>query len=453
MIKNEDLKFLAMSLPQEVDIYRASGDFYGEIECIKRWQKRDLPECVQKRLELELIIATRLLSDYTIDDKEMLDIIKGKYPSADEKTLDQLISFGNIDFIMKNGKRYFQNGAPRNALNIHHRFLYSVQNPGQTEEKSLDKEFEINHRIMKEKGSRAFRFEVEESLTPVNCDEMEGKKIRVWLPYPSECKSQSEIELISSSHPVKIEPDIMRSAYIETEYHPGDTYTVRYKYVNRAKYVELSDDEVEQSQPDFYTSEQLPQISFTPTLKALAREIVGDETNPLRKARKIYDWITHNVQYSYLRSYFCIPCIPEYVALNRYGDCGAMSLLFITLCRIVGIPAKWQSGNSARPTGMGSHDWCLFYIAPYGWLYCDPSYGEGASRSGNEEKRNHYFGNLDPFRCVTCDDFQLEFYHPMKYLGMDPYDNQNGEAEFEDRSLTDDDCIISKKILSAEEID
>ncbi len=69
-------------------------------------------------------------------------------------------------------------------------------------------------------------------------------------------------------------------------------------------------------QPNFYTSEWPPQIVFTPFLKDLAREIVKDEKNQLKKARKIYDYITQNVIYSYVRPYVSIINIPEYAAYN-----------------------------------------------------------------------------------------------------------------------------------------
>ncbi len=55
--------------------------------------------------------------------------------------------------------------------------------------------------------------------------------------------------------------------------------------------------------------------------------------------------------------YFLLDDIAEYCAVNQKGDCGVQALLFITLCRIVGIPARWQSGlsvntvPSARTTG------------------------------------------------------------------------------------------------------
>ena len=123
------------------------------------------------------------------------------------------------------------------------------------------------------------------------------------------------------------------------------------------------------------------------------------------------------------------------MATGFKGDCGIFALLFITLCRICKIPARWQSGLYATETSAGSHDWAQFYIAPYGWLFADCSFGGSAFRSGNEARRNFYFGNLDPFRIPSVTAFQHEFYPPRTHLRLDPYDNQVGEAEYGDRSL------------------
>ncbi|MFU1825049.1 transglutaminase-like domain-containing protein, partial [Enterococcus faecium] len=83
----------------------------------------------------------------------------------------------------------------------------------------------------------------------------------------------------------------------------------------------------------------LPHIRFTPYLRNLADEIVGDESNPLKKARLIYDFVTTKIHYSFMREYFTISNISEYAATNLKGDCGVQAILFITLCRIAGIPA------------------------------------------------------------------------------------------------------------------
>ena len=54
------------------------------------------------------------------------------------------------------------------------------------------------------------------------------------------------------------------------------------------------------------------------------------------------------------------PVIPEYCASRLRGDCGVQALTFITMCRIAGIPARWQSGLYADWRSADSHDWAMF---------------------------------------------------------------------------------------------
>ena len=190
----------------------------------------------------------------------------------------------------------------------------------------------------------------------------------------------------------------------------------------------------------------------TPYLRALAESLAGKETNPLAKARKYYDFITKNVRYTYMRDYFLYENIPEFAALNLRGDCGVQGLLFITLCRLSGIPARWASGFCLTPTTVGSHDWTQFYVEPYGWLFCDPSYGGGAFRSGNEERRDYYFGNLDCFRLTANHEFQAEFVPAKKFMRIDPYDSQSGEIEYDDAPLLSGEIQSKRTMVESEEL-
>ena len=174
---------------------------------------------------------------------------------------------------------------------------------------------------------------------------------------------------------------------------------------------------------------------FTPYLRSLLEEILQGEKNPVNKARKIYDYVTTHVMYSFMREYYCIENISEYAAVNLKGDCGVQALLFITLCRMAGIPARWQSGLYVTEPYTGCHDWAQFYIAPYGWVFADLSFGGSAYRAGEMERWNYYFGNLDVFRMVANSDIQSELMPPKKHLRADEIDNQIGEIEFEDRGL------------------
>ena len=106
-----------------------------------------------------------------------------------------------------------------------------------------------------------------------------------------------------------------------------------------------------------------PNRGKTRLVGTIAAKIVGSETN-LRKARALYDWIGDNLKYSFAIEYSTIPNISEYTRSNCYGDCGQQALLFITLCRQQGIPARWQSGWFLFPGHKNIHDWSEIYIAP-----------------------------------------------------------------------------------------
>ena len=182
----------------------------------------------------------------------------------------------------------------------------------------------------------------------------------------------------------------------------------------------------------------------------LAEELTEGLTDPLAKARRFYDYVTTNVRYSYMRSYFCLESISDGCARNLVGDCGVQVLMFVTLCRCVGIPAVfhggWRAGLEAydgsgdwRP-GLRScmcHDWAQFYIAPAGWLFADPAYGGAAWRAGDRETWSFNFGNADPLRVVTNTGYQAGFDAPERFFRIDPYDSQCGEMETEERGLQD----------------
>ena len=441
-VNMQDLKYQAVGLPDEVRMYHYAGDFAGELSCIDRWLARQVPDCLRKRLELQKLFAAQLLDDYPLGDDDMVAGLKERFPAADLSTLEALIAKGNVDYILRSGRRCYQQQALSNMLMIHGDFLMSLADPAFRAPDRSREGLETIHR-MQAAGGCAYRYEVEEQIRLVPHAERPGEMLRLWFPFPVACATQpeSEIHLLGSSHPVRLTGTVHRTAFMEVPCEPGATYSVRFSFVNRAKYTDLSHhtptgipagEGLTPEELERWTGEQYPHIRFTPLIDGLAEEIRGSETDPLRLARRVYDWICAHVQYSYVRDYLLIDNIPEFVLTNGYGDCGTMALAFITLCRRLGIPAKWQSGSSCSPDRIGSHDWCMFYVAPYGWLYCDPSYGVGSVRAGNEERRLHYFGNLDPFRLVASDEFQQETEPAKALCRMDPYDNQNGEGEYAD---------------------
>jgi transglutaminase-like putative cysteine protease len=227
---------------------------------------------------------------------------------------------------------------------------------------------------------------------------------------------------------------------------------VEYSYLHTEKYVDAYHLSGQPGTYDFDLQEQAPHIVFTPYIKALTAELTEGLTDPLAKARAFYDFITTHMKYTYMPDYFTLDSIAESCARNYNGDCGVFALLFITLCRCAGIPAQWQSSLTAEPDDIGCHDWARFYIEPYGWLCCDPSYGTGAVRAGNEERRQFYFGNIDPFRMVANRRYQTNFTVPKQFWRCDPYDNQSGEMETDSFGLQYHQYTRKKEVLLCEKV-
>ena len=180
-----------------------------------------------------------------------------------------------------------------------------------------------------------------------------------------------------------------------------------------------------------------PHVVFTAEIRALSQQIAGDETNPYLKAKKFYNWIAENIKYSYAIEYSTIRNISEYCRSHGYGDCGQEALLFITLCRVNGIPARWQSGWNTFPGAKSIHDWSEIYLAPYGWLPVDPYMGTYAMQYATTLKpeqqrdiRDFYFGGLDQYRITANSDHNQMLNPPKQSLRSDNVDFQRGELEW-----------------------
>jgi transglutaminase-like putative cysteine protease len=91
-----------------------------------------------------------------------------------------------------------------------------------------------------------------------------------------------------------------------------------------------------------------------------------------------------------------------------HGDCGIQTILFMTLCRINGIPTKWQSGWTTTLGRAGMHDWGEIYFEPYGWLPVDATYGLLDSK--DDDVKWFYLGNMENYRLIVNDDYTQPLY-------------------------------------------
>jgi hypothetical protein len=129
----------------------------------------------------------------------------------------------------------------------------------------------------------------------------------------------------------------------------------------------------------FYTREE-PFLEQTPKMKELVDSLLSNTKNPLTKARKIFTWIRENMKYAYPPKNRGAK-----TALNSLkGDCGQYTTLFVSLCRIAGIPARQRSGFHFVQENTGLHVWAEIFLPPYGWVPVDATRENGFGKIGND---------------------------------------------------------------------
>lgn len=450
---NHNFKYLQTGLSDDILRYKAYGDFEGAIQLIERKLKSgNLSMAMRNSLIVQREIINRLPENYPFTKDQAISKVQKYIPDFTEAEFDERVLNGEIEWIYLQGIPHYFDRFYESLIKTDSDFatragLRSTTN----KENPLDRAAHI----MRERGSISNRIRVRASVRIKDEYFESGELVKIHLPIPCNCTQQSDIriERMEPSHgQIAPEDAPQRTIFWEEHMVENHPFMVEYSYVYTASYNDVNSIVPDEEQPSFEIHEQAPHIMFTPYIRELAQSLTEGIKSPLEKARAIYDFITLNAKYSFMRSYFCLESIPEACARNMRGDCGVMALLFITLCRSVGIPARWQSGLITRPDFCGAHDWAEFYIAPFGWLYADPSFGTGAVRDQNEERRKFYFGNLDPFRMVANSEFQVGFTAPKEFWRADPYDNQLGEIETLHRGLQYFEFDRLKEVIGFEEI-
>ena len=461
MNTNFNLEFQNIGLPEDILRRKMWGDFEGAIRLIdRRLADSATPKAMAENLKLQKEMIRLLPQEYPYTREDALSIIRDKIPEFTEEEFDELVDDRRIYWIYVNGEMRFFNRFFSSVCKAKPEFARraGVTLPGVESAVQSANELgrlDINMQRMKAEGSRTNRIRIRATVKLKDEFFTPGVFVRAYLPIPAACQQQSDIKIekVSPANAI-IAPENFpqRTVCWEETLTENQEFEVIYSYLHTAKYTNAYEGTGIPGVYDFDLEEKAPHMVFTPYIRALCKELTEGMTDPLEKARAIYDFVTLKMQYTFMPSYLLLSDIADNCAKNHTGDCGVLALTFITLCRCAGIPAQWQSGMTAEPDFIGAHDWVRFYVEPYGWIFADPSYGTGAVRSNKELRRQFYFGNLDPFRMVANSEFQHDFYVPKKFMRADPYDNQLGEIETSDRGFTFDDYIRTKEILTCEEV-
>ncbi|HPX70660.1 MAG TPA: transglutaminase domain-containing protein [Bacillota bacterium] len=436
----DDFRFQALPLPGDIQAEKMAGHYDYARKLIERRLADELtPECIKKRLRLELKILTGMEAEYIYTREEAMALMRERIPSFSEEEFDELLMRGRMDFAYINGEKLFAESFCSALLKVYPE-LWNRTVEGDRYQPGASEEV-----IQSVKDGDGFGAHIHicHHLTLRPQPDVIGQKVRIHIPVSWEGNPRVSGLTIKTDPPYKAlssEDAGMHSVYFEERAEDGLKFLVDYEYDYNDVYRDMYDmdpalcaEEPPAEIKEKYLCEQLPHISMSPFIKELAAEIVGSESNPLLKARAIYDFITQKCRYRFTRPYRAIENVSEYFLINQQGDCGTQALAFISLCRCAGVPAKWESGTTASPGDIGMHDWAMFYIEGIGWRHADPSFGGGANMRGNEKRRRFYFGNIDPFRNPCNGAMGVEFDPPKKFWRVDDCDNQAGEVEFETR--------------------
>jgi hypothetical protein len=233
--------------------------------------------------------------------------------------------------------------------------------------------------------------------------------------------------------------NLQRTIYLEKQSAgtAETVFTIDYEFVNHGVYYDIDPEKILQVKKDNsldqYLREEPPHIVFTDDLKKLSETLIGDESNPYRKAQILFEWVYNHTPWASAREYSTIRNLSDYGFRNKHGDCGIQSLLFITLCRMNGIPARWQSGWDFKPPYDSMHDWGMIYFEPYGWMPMDAYYGLHDTETNN--LKWFYLNGMDSYRLIFNDAYAQPFVPPKKYHRSETIDSQRGEVEWRGGNL------------------
>ena len=426
-----------------------NGDF-AKAEKLLREQIPDssAPTAGDAAIQLEVLRRTR--HDFSLTDEEVLAQIRKSVPDATQADVDNWRAAGDLQFRMIDGQRRYFGRAVSNL------FRFSADARQRQTKSTPEKKFDTTalvEKIVKLSESASgpeiypmkHRVRYELSVRKGNSRLKPGAKVRAWLPFPQEYRQQRDVKLIESDPPGAVVSDNgspHRSVFFEqTVDDPAKPlkFRVEFEYVTSAYCPKLEAAKVQPYDVDGaifreFTAERPPHIVFTPDVTRLAREIVGDEANPLEKALRVFRWVSANIPWCAEMEYGIIPSLSRKGLTARRGDCGVQGMTFITLCRAAGVPARWQSGWQTKPGDWNMHDWSEIYIEPWGWLPADASWGVQKT-STDPRVRDYFCGHIDPYRLIVNLDYGREFQPPKSSYRSEPTDFQRGEIEIDGHNL------------------
>ncbi len=268
-----------------------------------------------------------------------------------------------------------------------------------------------------------------------------AKKVRVWFAIPQDNDPAQQVSdlRVEAPYPHRIERDSEGSKvlYLEAQNPKEKEFKVLTTFVVKRSEVRVSVDpakakpitDADRARFAKYLQPN-KHVEIDDQIRKLADQVVGNETNPVRAARKLYDWTIEYVEY-WVKDPKNKKASPvgstSYCLTFRTGNCTDFESLWTSLARAKGIPTQIVYGSFLKSELRGQdqdqsyHCWAEFYAPGIGWIPHDVSVadlyaGDYPVNADNEKlvrlttadgtfgfdpvRVNYYFGNLDERRVV-----------------------------------------------------
>lgn len=285
---------------------------------------------------------------------------------------------------------------------------------------------------------RTATFDVRHQLDLVVPDGAE--KVRIWFAMPQDDPDQKVTGFkVDSPYPTTITTDSEgnTAVYLEVTKPATKNFSIVETFsVTRAEMVTGADPAKSrpltaadrEAQARYLGSNA--QIVVDEDIRKLAAEVIGGETNPVRAARKLYDWTLVNIDY-WVKDPVNRKASPlgssVYCLTSRTGNCSDFNSLWTALARAAGIPTRMVYGSLFKAELEGAdrdqsyHCWAEFWAPGTGWIVHDVAVadifvGDFPTTADNAEKVrlttaagyfgpdpakvDYYFGHLDERRVV-----------------------------------------------------
>jgi transglutaminase-like putative cysteine protease len=281
-------------------------------------------------------------------------------------------------------------------------------------------------------------------------------RLRIWFPLPYEERSQVVTDIKIES-PASFRTEHEKEYGNRYAYFDIDTDDVRPPFDIRLTFhaerfehrVALTASDEPPSQPLISPARFLEPDRLVPIngeIAQLSAEQTKGATEPVEKARRLYDYVIATMHYDHEGSGWGRGDA-VWACDNKHGNCTDFHSLFIAMARAAGIPARFEIGFSI-PAGTHAgvitsyHCWAEFYVPGIGWIPLDAS-----EAWKNKDKVDYFFGATDQNRVMFSlgRDIRLKpgqkgdplnyFIYPYAELDGKPLDGLRNEFSFRDDKL------------------